>query len=304
MLLLTANSDAQREGLEDPQKLTQVTYFDEHDDAEFETTRPHATPELYRWLLRQKFRRGTRNIARSLDGTSVLTVCGGSGMDAEFLARAGARVIVSDISLGAVERACERSRRFGIALTPVVADVEHLPFRDASVDCVYVHDGLHHLSQPRCGVEEMARVAGRAISVNEPARAAITALAVRLNLALDYEEAGNRVARLSVDEVEEMLKHNGFRIVSAGRYAMYYRHHPGRLVRYLSAPVALPLAKIAFHVANAAIGHFGNKLAVQAVRILPSRERAAHKTPDIMLSETVSSAMKTAMNRRARSRQE
>ncbi|MCA1571279.1 MAG: class I SAM-dependent methyltransferase [Chloroflexi bacterium] len=30
----------------------------------------------------------------------------------------------------------------------VVADVEHLPYADRSLDMVYVHDGLHHLSDP------------------------------------------------------------------------------------------------------------------------------------------------------------
>ena len=50
-------------------------------------------------------------------------------MEAEFLARRGARVILADISLGAVERALERARRFGFELAGVVADAERLPFR-------------------------------------------------------------------------------------------------------------------------------------------------------------------------------
>src|SRR5207249_11192752 len=111
----------------------------------------------------------------------------------------------------------------------IVADVEHLPFADRSVDLVYVHDGLHHLGDPSTGLKEMARVAAKAISVNEPARALATAASVRLGLALEREEAGNLVARLKPHEIQSMLIAQGFRIVCAQRYAMYYRHHPGRV---------------------------------------------------------------------------
>ena len=87
----------------------------------------------------------------------VITICGGSGIDAEFLARQGASVIATDLSLGAVQRAVERGRRAELPIDAVVADAEHLPFADGSVDVVYVHDGLHHLYDPwldwpRCAV--------------------------------------------------------------------------------------------------------------------------------------------------------
>lgn len=119
-------------------------------------------------------------------------------MDAEFLARSGATVISSDISLGAAKRSAERAKRYGLRILPLVADVEHLPFLDRSVDLVYVHDGLHHLEKPLAGIAEMSRVASRAVSVTEPAQAAATRLAVRFGLALEREDAGNRVARVTL----------------------------------------------------------------------------------------------------------
>ena len=48
---------------------------------------------------------------------------------------------------------------------------------------------------------------------------------------------------------------------------MYYRHWPGRAVRLLSRPGLLPLATAGFLVANRLAGRFGNKLAVQAIRV-------------------------------------
>jgi ubiquinone/menaquinone biosynthesis C-methylase UbiE/uncharacterized protein YbaR (Trm112 family) len=247
-------------------KARQVEFFDQDPADDFGVTRPRGAPELYGWLLREKFRRSVIGLEHLLPGATALTICGGSGVDAEFLERAGARVILSDISLGVVLQARERARRYGLDITLVVADAEALPFRDASVDVVYVHDGLHHLERPALGLAEMARVARRAVSVSEPAEAAATAAAVRLGLAEDEEEAGNRVRRLTLDEISRELSSRGFRPIRPHRYAMVYRHWPGRTMRVLSTRPLLPLAQAGLNVLNRAAGRFGNKLTVQAIR--------------------------------------
>ncbi len=244
----------------------QAAHFDEKEDAEFETTRPHGTARLYEWLIEEKFRRSVRGIRELVRGSTALSVCGGSGMDAELLARAGARVVSADISLGAARRARERARRYGFEITSVVADAESLPFVDCAFDLVYVHDGLHHLEHPEAGLAEMTRVARKVVSITEPARAAVTALAVRLGLALEREEAGNPVARLDLDEVAAALRGHGFRVVEAHRYGMYYRHRPGPASHLLSRPRLFPLATGLLTALNDAGGGIGNKLTVQAVR--------------------------------------
>jgi len=247
-------------------KERQIAFFDQDSIDDFGITRPRGAPELYGWLLEEKFRRSIIGLEHLLPGSTVLTICGGSGIDAEFLARKGARVILSDIAVGVVLQARERARRFGLDLELVVADAEVLPFADASVDIVYVHDGLHHLERPALALSEMARVARRAVSISEPARAFATSTAARLGLADQREEAGNPVRRLTLDEITSELKVHGFRPVRPHRYAMYYRHWPGRVMRLLSNPVFLPLAKTAFGAVNRVAGRYGNKLAVQAVR--------------------------------------
>lgn len=247
-------------------KQQQAAYFDREQAAEFEIARPHGTPALYRFLLGEKFRRSVGGLAPVLPGATALTVCGGSGMDAEYLARAGARVIASDISLGAAQRAQQRARRYRLPILPVVADVERLPLADRTVDLVYVHDGLHHLERPALGLAEMARVAARAVSVTEPARAGATALAVRAGWALEREEAGNRVARLTPEEIAAPLRAAGLRPVHVDRYAMYYGHEPGPLSAALSRPALFPLTRSGWRLANALIGRWGNKLTLQALR--------------------------------------
>jgi glycosyltransferase involved in cell wall biosynthesis/SAM-dependent methyltransferase len=259
-------------------KAAQSHHSDETVDLEFEVTRPHGTAGLYRFLLLEKFRRGTSPMRQDLSGATALTVCGGSGMDAEFLARSGAAVVSSDISLGAARRARERAQRYGLNITVCVADAENLPFADATFDLVYVHDGLHHLERPDHALRDMARVARRWVSITEPARAFATSVAVRVGLALDREEAGNDVVRLSPDEIVAALTAVGYRPLTAHRYAMYYKHEPGTIVNVLSLRWTLPLARFAWRVGNFVIGRFGNKMVVVAERRTPVADRGELST--------------------------
>ena len=247
-------------------KATQAAHFDSIAEAEFEIERPRGTPRLYRFLLAEKFRRGVDPIRAWMVGATALTVCGGSGLDAEYLARAGATVTSSDLSLGAAKRARSRADRRGLPIESIVSDVEHLPFGHASVDLVAVHDGLHHLDDPYTGLAEMARVARRWVVVSEPARATITGLAVHLGLALDTEAAGNRVARMEPAKVAKYLEARGFVILRAERYAMYYPHRPGIVFDLLSRPVIYDVVRVGWRVANMVVGRFGNKMVVVAER--------------------------------------
>lgn len=247
-------------------KWAQARFFDQEPEA-FELSRPHATTGLYQWTLGYKFERSVRGIEDMLGGSTVLSVCGGSGLDAEYLARAGARVVVVDVSSGAVRRAVSRGRRARLPITGLVADAERLPFADHSVDIAYVHDGLHHLDRPRIALAEMARVAERGISVSEPAAAGATRIAVSLGLAEREEEAGNEIHRFDVSEIETSLRASGFEVVGADRYALLYRHHPGRLSRLLSGRLALPVTRAMLLGFNRYFGAVGNKLSVRARRV-------------------------------------
>jgi ubiquinone/menaquinone biosynthesis C-methylase UbiE/uncharacterized protein YbaR (Trm112 family) len=245
---------------------SQAAWFDDEANPEWEIRRPLGAPAFHEFLLREKFRRGTSGVRPILPGATALVVCGGSGMDAGFLSEAGARVISSDISLGAAKRAVERRSLHGLFFDVVVADVERLPFPDQSMDVVYVHDGLHHLERPLQGLREMARVARVAVCVTEPAQALLTKAAVRLGIAEEEEAAGNRVGRLTLAEIKAVLSDYGYSIRVASRYGMYYTHEPGRPARFLSSRGALPVSKAVLRGANLVGGRFGNKLAVVATR--------------------------------------
>jgi uncharacterized protein YbaR (Trm112 family) len=245
-------------------KQGQAEYFDRQVAEEFEVTRPHGQPEIYGWLLSQKFRRAAAALP-PLRGLTVADACCGSGLDAEMLAREGARVIAMDISEGCAQRARERASRYGLDYAVVVADVESLPLVAASVDVSFVHDGLHHLADPRIGIAQLARVARTAVSINEPAAAFATRIAVRLGLSIDVEGAGNRVARLEPGAIADVLAGHGY-AATAQRYAMVYRHEPGAVMRAASRPGAASLYRGMVRASNAAIGRWGNKLNVTGLR--------------------------------------
>jgi hypothetical protein len=112
----------------------------------------------------------------------------------------------------------------------------------------------------------MLRASRLAISINEPARAGATLLAARVGLSEHYEEAGNFIARLDPEALGAEVAAAGFRIVKSERYAMVYRHEPGRAALLLSQPGLRTVTRAALRGFNAIAGGFGNKLTLQAVR--------------------------------------
>lgn len=245
-------------------KRHQADYFDRELAEEFEISRPHGTALAYEWLMAEKFRRSV-TLLPPLAGVTVVDACCGSGMEAEFLACQGARVLALDISEGCAVRARKRAERHGLHYLVIVGDIEHLPIRTSAADISYVHDGLHHLADPTVGIRELARVARQAVSVNEPADALGTRVAVGLGISLDREDAGNRVARLRAQDVCRELESARFE-TRARRYLMYYKHEPGPVMRFLSRPGIHPMYRWVVGMVNLAVGRWGNKLQVTAVR--------------------------------------
>ena len=252
--------------LTDPHKTAQAREHDSPADPAREARRPQGTPWLHGWLLAERLRRSVDGLEPHLRGAVAVTACGGTGMDAEYLARLGAQVISTEISLSAARLAHERFARAGVPALSVVADAERLPLANRAVAVGYVLDGMHHLRDPLEGVRELLRVAASAVAVSEPAAAGLTRVAIRLGLAKDVEAAGNPVARIEPGDVEALLSAHGFGAVSTDRYAMHYDPEVGGLVRLLSRQRLRGTgAWITATIAAAGSG-WGNKVAIRAVR--------------------------------------
>lgn len=91
-------------------------------------------------------------------GQEVLDVAAGDGNFAIVCAEEGASVVASDLSPRMVEMGRRRSGAEGVEIDWVEADVEDLPFADASFDCVGSVFGAMIAPRPRVVAEELFRV--------------------------------------------------------------------------------------------------------------------------------------------------
>ena len=109
-------------------------------------------------LLRQE-------LGEQLTSCSLLVVCGGVGGEATYFCNLGFKKVTnSDFSDNALDICRQRDPR---PLT-LQLNAESIALPDSSYDIVVVQDGLHHLPRPVLGLNEMIRVARRAVVVLEP----------------------------------------------------------------------------------------------------------------------------------------
>lgn len=95
-------------------------------------------------------------------GQRVLDLAGGTGDLARLFApRVGREgmVVLADINPAMVAIGRDRMLDEGITrVVPAIADAEHLPFADASFDCVTIGFGLRNVTRKQVALEEMLRV--------------------------------------------------------------------------------------------------------------------------------------------------
>lgn len=245
----------------------QVKHLDENKylslklDEELEINRPHDAGCLYNFLINYKFQKALESLPFPIKGLSVLDICCGSGMISEFYVREEAEVTGIDISDDCIRRAKIRAERYEFSANFRIGDSKNLPFPGNSFDIVSVHDGLHHLDNPKEAVKEMTRLARRGVIIIEPAKALITELSILLGVSLKYEGA-DFVYRFKKDELTSWLKEFGIKKVLIKRYIMYYPHKPGRFFRIFDNAVVFYIAKKIFEIVNMLFGKFGNKVQV------------------------------------------
>jgi ubiquinone/menaquinone biosynthesis C-methylase UbiE/uncharacterized protein YbaR (Trm112 family) len=263
--LLARDSD-QGKTLSEEQKMAQIAHFDSIGASEIEVNRPHGFGKALNFLLDTKFETVTHLWGEPVAESIVLDLCCGSGMDAEYLANAGANVVGVDISIGALRGAQERARRYGLEYDLVLGDAENLPVRDRAFQLAYVHDGLHHLNSPEKGFSEMARVASEGILVTEPAKTLLTEVAIRLGIADIREESGNLVHRFSESELRFFCDQAMLQMPKLNRYLMYYRQRPFQFFQLLENRLLFSIFVILYMVTNLLFGRWGNKIALVARR--------------------------------------
>jgi ubiquinone/menaquinone biosynthesis C-methylase UbiE len=108
----------------------------------------------------------------------VLDLGCGTGAHALRLARRGVDVVAVDLTIRGIRATKARLERERLRALYVVADAEHLPFRDEAVDVVWTALLLHHFPSLDMVPLELARVTRQRIIAFEPnANNALTWLA-------------------------------------------------------------------------------------------------------------------------------
>ncbi len=110
-----------------------------------------------------------------LPAARALEIGGGTGFFLLNLMQSGVAEtgVLTDISSNMVRTAVTNGRRLGLDVTGQVADVESLPFADASFDLVVGHAFLHHIPDVEQALREILRVLtpeGRFVICGEPTR--------------------------------------------------------------------------------------------------------------------------------------
>jgi SAM-dependent methyltransferase len=183
------------------QKKRQVAYHEAQHYTADSPRHPGNSHPAIAWLNTYRLRRGLSLTGESLAGQRVLSVCGGDGLEAEYLRRRGARVTMVDLSPAGVAAARARHPE----LRAQVMDAERLSFADGSFDWPVVLDGLHHLSRPLQGLYEMERVARRGLLVLEAQDSWPVRCMVRLGLADAWDPAGGYVYRFTRREMQKIF---------------------------------------------------------------------------------------------------
>jgi len=207
-----------------------------------------------------------------LEGRTVLIINAGTGIEAEFFARHGAQVTVTDISDVAVKILLKAYPY----LSGSVEDSEALSFGNESFDWVIVNNGLHHLSRPVKGLYEMERVAKEGFIFIEAQDSVFMRWLVWSGIADDYEDGpGCYIYRFTKSDVRRICKSLNYKYILHSDWCQEYIPVFNKFVYpHLNGNLAFWLFKKAFYVFNFMFGRWGNKF---IAIIIKSSERLDSK---------------------------
>ncbi|HOD80475.1 MAG: putative methyltransferase YcgJ [Planctomycetes bacterium ADurb.Bin126] len=148
---------------------------------------------------------------------TVLDAPCGAGRATVLLARHGYEVTGCDLGDGAVEVAGRAVAEAGVQARVEKADIEHLPYADASFDAILCFRMFHHFPTPDIRsrvVAELCRVASRYVLISYLEPLSWTSLRRRL-LKARYQHGRHAVQyATSVRELEGYFREHGFSLTA------------------------------------------------------------------------------------------
>ena len=138
-----------------------------------------------------------RHVAACADeemgGVRLLNVGGGFGKEAFFLL--SKRIINTLVLCDRSPSQLFQSKKY-LAQFPnvyrVCGDGERLPLKDDAFDICWIIEALHHLEDPRRGIDECIRATKKAIIIDEPSGGRIRAILNRVFIVLGIKEEHER----------------------------------------------------------------------------------------------------------------
>lgn len=137
--------------------------------------------------------------------SSILTVGDNLARDAGYFKKRypDARCTATDLNTSGIQQAVLD----GWVDEVKDADIEQLPFKDNSYDCVIAKEAFHHWPRPMLGVYEMLRCAKKAVLLIEPYDCylgAVKPLIDKEDFVDQYEEIGNYKYQISLREIQKV----------------------------------------------------------------------------------------------------
>lgn len=255
----------------DSYKKRQMDYYSEkegNDDWWFEIDRPHNSGRAVEFVTYYPMEELRKNISLGelLNGSTILNVGCGTGLEAEYFYKFGCEIIGIDFSLSQLRGAKERIGRRRFSMHLLAGDIERIPLLSQSVDFALAYESLHHLPNPYHGFREMCRVARRGVILFEPRKSALRTLALRLGIAMHREVVGNIVMEMRESDLVAISREYGFSPLFIGRHIYKEFFRPPKIYRYFDNGFSFWLFRITFMSLNVLFGRFGNKLTYFALK--------------------------------------
>ncbi len=99
---------------------------------------------------------------------TLLDVCCGSGTFTVRFGKGCKYICGTDISIEMLKIAKRRAKKHNLKIDFIVADAEHLPFKDKSFDHCVAFQALHHVTKPQNCLLEMERISNKKVLTWEP----------------------------------------------------------------------------------------------------------------------------------------
>lgn len=256
----------------DSYKKRQMDYYsgkEGNDDWWFEIDRPHNSGRAVEFITYYPMEELKKKVSLGsiLNGSTLLNVGCGTGLEAEYFSKFGCEIIGIDFSLSQLRGAKKRMEKRGFYMHLLAADIENVPLCSDSVDFALAYESLHHLPDPYKGYREMCRVARRGVIVFEPRGSFLRNIALRIGAATEREVVGNVVKEVCEETLASMGREYGFEPVYIGRHVYKEFFRPPAFFALFDKALGFWLFRCAFGMIQLfAVRFVSNKLTFCAMR--------------------------------------